>query len=318
MDVVAPVDSIISNKMLNAIDSPEVKDEALTFSSPPPESIVPDSDNFDHFNLVEMARQISLYEHNLFRSIKPHEFLFINDSKKSPNIERMNNWELELSKWVASRIVTEKKLEKRSKLIKKFISILIELFKLSNFNACNEILEGLTMNPVFRLTQTWANIKKKYPKFFRVFEEMQDLFSPRENFKGYKEAMGKVAPPCLPNLNLITMEFVNVDQMDEFIVMDGKEFINIEKLIKISEIITQVSLYRQIYNVSKVDVIHEFFSKGLIHLEDDVLLAKSNDIESQNNESSQRKSVLIRKENAKNNRKSILVKEKEKEKKKKK
>jgi len=52
-------------------------------------------------------------------------------------------------------------------------------------------------------------------------------------------------------------------------------------------------------------------------LEDDVLFAKSKEIETQQNEGGNRKSVLIRKEKENmNKRKSILIKEKEKEKKK--
>jgi len=139
--------------------------------------------------------------------------------------------------------------------------MLLELYKISNFNACNEILMGLTMEPVFRLSQTWAHIKKKYPKYFRVFEEMQDLFSPRLNFALYKAALIKVAPPCLPNLNLLIMEFQAVDQMDEYVTLDGKPYINIEKLLKITEILQQINQYKQPYNLDKVDIIYDFFFK---------------------------------------------------------
>jgi hypothetical protein len=147
---------------------------------------------------------------------------------------------------------------------------------------------------------------------------MQDLFSPKEGYINYKTAISKVAPPCLPNFTLTLGEITLIEQMmHEKRIIDGKEYLNIDKLIKISEIIQQVDLYRTPFNLKKVDAIFDFFSKGLIFLGDDILFQKSREIEA-NTESGGKKSALNRVGKTDKGRKSILMKEKEKEKDKKK
>jgi len=202
------------------------------------------------------------------------------------------------------------------------VSLVIELYKLNNFNACNIILLGLSLPPVTRLNQTWAHVKKKYPKIFRAFEDMQDLFAFQDNFALYKKTLSQLAPPCIPTFSLILMDLRDLDNYHNAIIkIEEKDYINIEKMVKLSDMTQILDLYKQPYNLANVEIIYNFLASDIIFLGDDVLLEKSKEIEKpqEGGESNSRKSVLIRNNSAQpKHRKSILVKEKEKDKGKKK
>jgi len=225
---------------------------------------------------------------------------------------------VELSRWVASRIVNEKKLEKRAKFIKNMITLAFELYKLNNFNACSEILLGLTLSPVTRLNQTWTILKKK-KKVFMMFEDIQDLFSFNDNFKQYKSTLANSAPPCIPAFSFILMELQNNDNLfQDKVKFEEKEYINVEKIIKLHEMTLILDMLKQPYNLTKVEPIYNFLTSDIIFLGDDILFEKSKEIEKidEKKETGARNSVLLRnsqKEKTKH-RTSILMKEKEKDK----
>jgi len=312
LEFVQPIDENIFGKIQKEIDREVHNNMNETFGTPP-DPIIPESNSFDDFDLMEFARQLCLFEFNIFRMIKPHEFLEIKLEGGAPNIKRLENWETELSRWVASRIVSEKKLEKRGKIIKKMIMLTVNLFYLHNFNAAGNIVTGLTLNQVTRLNQTWALVKKKYPKNFREFIDMQDLFSFQNNFAQYKKTLGESAPPTLPYFFLVLAEIHNIDNTHtETVMVDEKECINIEKWIKFGEITQMLELYKQPFNFTRVEILQTFLNNEIFYLLDEVLLSKSIELEKNDGTegSSNRKSVLIRNNEEKKKRRSILERKK--------
>jgi len=207
-----------------------------------------------------------------------------------------------------------KKIDKRTKFIKKMISLLVELYKLSNFNACSEILVGLTLGPVARLNQTWATLKKKQPKTFTIFEEMQDLFSSQNNFEQYRNALAKCAPPCVPSFSLMMKELSYLDTLvNDTVIIEDRIYINVDKMAKLYAMAQNLDLYKQPYNLRPLEIIYSFLTTNLIYLEDTVLFDKSREIESPDDNDG--KSVLVRDNTnpeKRTSRKSILIKEKEK------
>lgn len=110
---------------------------------------------------IEIARQLTLVEFELFESIQPRECLnqawnTKNQKKQAPNIFEMITRTNQVVNWVTYEIIKFEKVAQRQKAIQKFIKVARECKKLNNFNALLEIIGGLNSIAVHRLKKSWA------------------------------------------------------------------------------------------------------------------------------------------------------------------
>lgn len=129
--------------------------------------------SFMDINSEEIARQITLKEWDVWRNVRPWEFLGLAWSKpdretRAPNSEytsanrsyasivvKMTQMSKFFSHWVATMIVATPNFRARVFLLRKFLSIADELLKIGNFNGVFEIWSGISMQPAFRMTETY-------------------------------------------------------------------------------------------------------------------------------------------------------------------
>ncbi|EGC30334.1 hypothetical protein DICPUDRAFT_157929 [Dictyostelium purpureum] len=217
---------------------------------------VPTLQNFDD---LEIARQLTLIEHEAYSFIKPSECINLAFSKadketKAPNIIAIIKRSNLLPLWVATEIVQEERLAKRANLIKKFISIADQCKNLNNFNAVMEILSGLNLTPVFRLKKTWETIPRKY---LATFRHLNSLMAPKFNFKVYRDVLHTKNLPCLPFLGvyLTDLTFLEEGSFDQ----SESGLINMVKRSQISNIVQEIQQYQQLsYCFTPVPVIRDF------------------------------------------------------------
>lgn len=123
--------------------------------------------------------------------------------------------------------------------------------------------------------------QKKFGKTHKEFDELLDIMSEKNNYSTYREHIKNANPPCLPLLiaYLNDLECIE-DNLKNFFTENNRDFVNIEKYIRIGEIVSQIELYKQTkYNFRKQDIIYDFFAKGLFFLDEDHLYNKSREIE---------------------------------------
>lgn len=118
------------------------------------------SKNILDWPALEVARQITLIDFNIFKKIEPKECLnqawnSKNRETQAPNIAQMIKRFNKLSNWVGSTVVQTTDLDQRIKVVTKFIDITNELKKLNNFNSLFALCSGLGLASVFRLKKTW-------------------------------------------------------------------------------------------------------------------------------------------------------------------
>jgi len=244
------------------------REQELTFGNiKPPIPIVPKTNNFNDFDVAEVARQLCLFESTLFRLIHPKECLNQSWNKKkerSPHIIRMIDHFNDVSGWVATQIVTNKKLADRMKTIKKFIRIMGKCREFNNFNACQEILAAFAQSSVFRLKKTWTKFEKTEKELFRELQEYKAMMATDKSYSLYRRTLKAADPPCLPYLGvfLTDLTFIEEGNQDYLTVEDGRgDIINFEKLRKVATVIEQIIIYQQKpYHFEKVDVIFEYFN----------------------------------------------------------
>lgn len=280
------------------------KKKEFTFSTPPPASLTPKTANFEDFDPIEVARQLCLIEQEIYTAIHPKEALNQSWNKRkeqAPNIIKMIHFFNVFSKWVSTKLVSEPDLKARSKLLKKFVQILIHLRQYNNFDSMQAILAGLNNASIFRLKLTWAKVEKE--KFFALFADARDLMDSSGSFSNYRRNVQAADPPIIPYLGvyLTDLTFIEDGNPDMLPVQDGRaDIVNFEKRRKVAAVIKDICTYQQTpYNFSKVDAIYNFFASGKLEtLEDGPLFKKSREIESpqvQEAKLKKRESGLLRK-----------------------
>ncbi|KAL6048074.1 Ras guanine nucleotide exchange factor bud5 [Balamuthia mandrillaris] len=163
--------------------------------------------NLSSFSDLTIARELTWIESEIFNSISRREFLDqgwqkLNKTAVSPNITKLITRFNEVGFWVATEILTKEEKYK-VKYIKRFIKIGQACLHLANFNTMMEILSGLSTSAVQRLKTTWQAIPARY---MTMFNEMQSVMNPLQNFATYREALDKrrrSGDPTLPYMGLI-------------------------------------------------------------------------------------------------------------------
>jgi len=186
------------------------------------------------------------------RTIQPKELLnqSWNDHKKTgkkSNVNHMIDSFNNVSKWVATEVVTGATDKKRAEIIRFFISVGQHCYKLQNFNALMAIVAGLNGSAIHRLKKSWDLVP---PKSRAKFEELQTTMSQQNNYATLRNLLHSVDPPCIPYLGmyLTDLTFIEDGNKDE---VDG--LINFDKRRKISFVIREVQQY-QLANYNLNDV----------------------------------------------------------------
>ncbi|CAO4374271.1 unnamed protein product [Caenorhabditis nigoni] len=154
-----------------------------------------------NLNAQVIAAQLTLQDFSVFSAIEPTEFidnLFKLDSKYgSPKLEEFEQLFNREMWWVATEICSERHVQKRAKLIKKFIKVARYCRDLRNFNSMFAIMSGLDKPAVRRLHSSWERVSSKYT---RMLEEIHQLVDPSRNMSKYRQHLAEVAqePPVVP------------------------------------------------------------------------------------------------------------------------
>eukprot|EP01133_Synstelium_polycarpum_P004020 gene4020-4656_t len=213
----------------------------------------------DQIDDLEVARQLTLIEHEAYSLIKPNECINLAFSKlgKEENalnivaiIKRSNTIPL----WVATEIVQEERLTKRANIIKKFISIADHCRNLNNYNAVMEILSGLNITPVFRLKKTWEMIPRKY---LATLKHLNSLMAPKHNYKVYRDVLHTKNPPCLPFLGVYLTDLTFLEEGSPDTLEGG--LINMVKRTQLAAVIQEIQQFQQLpYALTPVPIIRDF------------------------------------------------------------
>ncbi|VDK71703.1 unnamed protein product, partial [Onchocerca ochengi] len=192
-------------------------------------------------NAQILAAQLTLQDFDVFSAIEPTEYvdnLFSLESKygwpKLADFESLFNKEMW---WVATEICREKALQKRMKLVKKFIKIARYCRDFRNFNSMFAIVSGLEKPAVRRLHHTWERVPSKYMK---MFEDVLHLVDPSRNMSKYRQHLAIVSqePPVIPIYPVLKKDLTFSHEGNPTYC---EKLINFEKLRMIAKAIRSVT-----------------------------------------------------------------------------
>jgi hypothetical protein len=160
---------------------------------------------------TEIARQLTLVDELLYKSIEPREATDQAWTKhggvRAPNllklIERFNA----VGDWVSSEILAAD--GRAAAMIAHFVDVADQLRKLNNFQSTMAVLGGLGASAVTRLKEQWAEIGA--PKR-ELYDELSTLMSLTSNMKNLSDHLQTISPPAIPYVGLYLGHLTFIDE----------------------------------------------------------------------------------------------------------
>ena len=212
---------------------------------------------------VELARQLTLYESELFRKIKPWEFLNQGWAKKggvnAPNVLEMIHWSTRVSGFVASEIM-KAPINKKIRVISYFMRVASALRDLNNFNALMEVIAGFENAAVWRLQPFFQEVPRKDAG---PMDDLRETMSTQKNNKSIREVLRTVDMPCIPYLGMFLTDLTFIEDGNPDETKEG--LINFTKRRYVAQVILEIQQYQQIpYCLKPVPIITSFLKTSFI------------------------------------------------------
>ncbi|OBT85865.1 hypothetical protein VE02_06048 [Pseudogymnoascus sp. 03VT05] len=246
------------------------------------------------FSPVEMARQLTIKEMNVFCTIMPEELLASEWMKKSGsnavNVKAMSTLSTDLSNLVADTVLqSESDAKKRAVIIKHWIKIANECLILNNYDSLMAIICSINSSMITRLKKTWDMISPKRKEMLKV---LQDIVEPTKNHAVLRQRLQGHVPPCLPFVGTYLTDLTFVDmgnpatkQLTGSAGEKGMAVINFDKHTRTAKIIGDLQRFQIPYRLAEVPELQEWIQAQVIRVR------ASND--SNNVQQYYRKSLLL-------------------------
>eukprot|EP01117_Protostelium_nocturnum_P007384 TRINITY_DN2645_c0_g2_i1.p1 TRINITY_DN2645_c0_g2~~TRINITY_DN2645_c0_g2_i1.p1 ORF type:complete len:839 (-),score=296.92 TRINITY_DN2645_c0_g2_i1:166-2682(-) len=222
----------------------------------------------------ELAKQMTLFDHNLFSSI-PSTELMHKGWEKGEGSNRFSARMEQVTYWTAKEIVEVSGLKNRTTVLTQVLKLAECLLELKNFYSLYAIYLALSLLAIERLKKTWKSLPSRY---VAVWSKISELLAPVKNFLNYRRlwnasSLPKIPTPTIFQKDLLFIEDGNPDE-------DENGLINFEKLVMLGRTMNSIrEAQKSTFPFAYNHKIHEFLIEGMIPLSSSDLLNKSKQCE---------------------------------------
>ncbi|EIW81023.1 ras GEF [Coniophora puteana RWD-64-598 SS2] len=212
------------------------------------------------FDPLELARQLSIMECELYCAIQPEEVLETGqESVQAPNVKALSSLSTGITGWVAENILDEHDMKKRTMLVKFFIKVANRCSELANFSTSRSILAALDHSTISRLHQTWAGVTQKHKT---QLESLRRLADHGRNFHHYRSKLRNTAPPAVPFLGLYLTDVTFCREGNPSFRDSphgtGRQLVNFNKYHKLARIVQEMQRFQVPYTLKKIPEVQDY------------------------------------------------------------
>lgn len=222
------------------------------------------------FDPLEIARQLTIKQMNIFCAIMPEELLGSEWMKKagagSPNVKAMTALSTDLSNYVAETILHYNEVKKRAAVIKQWIKVGHQCLELHNYDALMAIICSLNSSTITRLRKTWDVVSLKRREMLKT---LQAVVEPAQNHKALRAQLSEHVPPCLPfqGMFLTDLTFVDIGNpaTKQLQGADGKDMtvVNYDKHSRTAKIIGELQRFQVSYRITELPDMQDWIQAEL-------------------------------------------------------
>ncbi|KAH7142808.1 ras guanine nucleotide exchange factor domain-containing protein [Dactylonectria estremocensis] len=225
------------------------------------------------FEPLEIARQLTIKQMNIFCSILPEELLGSQWMNKggvdAPNVKALSLLSTDLSNLVSETILQHSEIKKRAAIIKQWIKIAHQCLELYNYDGLMAIISSLNSSTISRLRKTWDAMSAKRKEMLRT---LQALVEPSQNNKVLRTRLHNHVPPCLPFLGMyltdLTFNEIGKPAMKQISISNELEedginstsVINFDKHTRTAKIISDLQRFQIPYRLTELPDMQDWVS----------------------------------------------------------
>lgn len=267
--------------------------ELVCCNAASPPNMIHNDLNLADLNPLELAKQLTLIESQLFMKIEPTELLdgkFLGKKLQlglSPNVAAILDFTNELSNYVMESILYPSLSQKtRTARVKAWLKIALSSSYFRNYNSVASIMTALQNHAISRLGTVWDGLRKKD---MELFEYLSRIIHPNNNFKVYRKKLkryvedgsatfsqqGQSPVPVVPFFNLFLQDLTFIYEgnstyrnPDSF---RPHKLVNIGKFQKVTKTLNIISYFQVDYQNQNEHVsnINSFFDTATDYLGSD-------------------------------------------------
>ncbi|KAK2877083.1 hypothetical protein FQN49_001436 [Arthroderma sp. PD_2] len=224
------------------------------------------------FDPLELARQITIKESQIFCSILPEELLSTEWMKKTGslavNVRAMSTLSTDIANLVADSILQLEEPKKRAVVVKRWVKIASKCLELNNYDTLMAIICSLNSSTISRLKRTWELVPVKTKN---VLENLREIVDVSRNYAVLRQRLQNHVPPCLPFVGTYLTDLTFVDhgnQNTRTLTGDGNsiEVINFDKHMKTAKIISELQRFQIPYRLSEVPELQTWIQDQLVRV----------------------------------------------------
>ncbi|KAG7318439.1 hypothetical protein KOW79_018194 [Hemibagrus wyckioides] len=258
--------------ILNALSQDDQDDAQLKIEDILQMAECPKAECFESLSAMEIAEQITLLDHIIFRSIPYEEFLGqgwmkMDKNERTPYIMKTSQHFNDMSNLVASQIMSHTDVGSRSSSIEKWVAVADICRCLNNYNGVLEITSALNRSAIYRLKKTWAKISKQTRA---LMDKLQKTVSSEGRFKNLRETLKNCNPPCVPYLGMYLTDLAFIEEGTPNFTEEG--LVNFSKMRMISHIIREIRQFQQTpYRIEHQPKVTQYLLDKALIMDEDTL-----------------------------------------------
>uniref|UniRef100_A0A4X2LPY0 Ras protein specific guanine nucleotide releasing factor 2 n=1 Tax=Vombatus ursinus TaxID=29139 RepID=A0A4X2LPY0_VOMUR len=241
----------------------------------------PKAECFETLSAMELAEQITLLDHIVFRSIPYEEFLGqgwmkLDKNERTPSIMKTSQHFNDMSNLVASQIMNYADVSSRANSIEKWVAVADICRCMHNYNGVLEITSALNRSAIYRLKKTWAKVSKQTKA---LMDKLQKIVSSEGRFKNLRETLkNNCNPPAVPYLGMYLTDLAFIEEGTPNFTEEG--LVNFSKMRMISHIIREIRQFQQTsYRIDHEPKVTQYLLDKTLIIDEDTLYELSLKIE---------------------------------------